>query len=58
MIQASRVYRPRQIHDLTGLPLVAVYEALSRGDLAGVRRGRGWIVSGAAVIEFVESLGR
>lgn len=57
-IHSDRVYTPPAIIAETRAPGGLVYDDLRSGRLRAVRRGSRYLVSGAAVLEWIASLGR
>lgn len=58
MFEPDRCYRAPEIWRGAHVPRTMVYEALARGELRAVRRGRVYLVSGAAIAEWLKGLGR
>lgn len=56
-VKPDRIYSARGAQEATGLPRGLIEEALASGDLAAVRRGRRWVISGYAIRRFLEHLG-
>lgn len=48
-----RAYRPKEVAELYGLGLQTVYDALSRGDLAGRQVGRSWVIPVEAIEDWL-----
>lgn len=57
-VRRDRVYRPREVVAVTGLPREMVYAALRSGELPAVRRGSRprYLVAGGAVLDFLDRL--
>ncbi|MGI8616830.1 MAG: helix-turn-helix domain-containing protein [Actinomycetota bacterium] len=58
MIDPHRCYSAPEAIELTGIPRAMVYDALEAHEIEAIRRGRRWLIPGAALIRFVEELGR
>lgn len=57
MIEVTRCYRPKEVWLETRCPRSLVYASLENGSLRGIRRGRSWLIPGAAVLSWLEQLG-
>jgi excisionase family DNA binding protein len=56
-VDAHRCYTPPEAHEATRLPRDLIYASLRDGSLRAVRRGRVYLIGGAALIRFIERLG-
>jgi hypothetical protein len=56
MIDATRFYSVPALIRETAAPRGLVYEALQRGELRALRRGRSWLVPGGAALDWIDSL--
>jgi excisionase family DNA binding protein len=54
----DRCYRASEIWRGAHVPRSMVYAALEAGELRAVRRGRTYLVPGAAVLSWLEALGQ
>jgi len=57
LIDPHVCYSPPQAIRESRLPRAFLYEALDSGELRAIRRGRRWLIPGAALIRFLEELG-
>ena len=57
MVDPHIVYTVPKAHKATNAPTDLLYQSLRDGRLKGVRRGRTWLIGGAALIAFLEKLG-
>jgi excisionase family DNA binding protein len=58
VISPDRCYRPREVVEATHCPRALVYASLDDGSLRAIRRGRSWLIPGAAVLAWLEGMAR
>jgi hypothetical protein len=58
MIDPHVILTPPRLHKVSGVPRDLIYAALKSGDLPAVKRGRVWLIGGAAAIEWLARFGQ
>lgn len=58
MFDPHRFYTADEVRTIAHAPRDLVYRSLVKGDLQALRRGRRYLIPGAAVIEWLDRMGR